>query len=457
MTTIQKAESRLKFKFPYDLQEWIDNGMVMENYHKHTTWSNLVQIDSATSIDDFIRKTDSLGAQCYFSTEHGYPGEWLYCYDICKQTSDAGKRSKMGISKPIRFRYGAEVYWVKDIGAEIEETYTDKDGKIKTRSNKDKTNCHMVLIARNYKGIRKINYIISCAHQEGYYYKPRIDLKLLFTLDPEDVYVTSACIAGHKYEDDIDVWLQVWKHFGDSFFFEYQTHNTDEQAKLNKMLYEVSQKYGIQTIVGLDTHYISDEDCIKRDNLFKRKGIRYDEENGWYLDYPDGPEVFRRLEAQKVLPEEEIFYSMMNTQVFINGCEELQYDNGFKIPILKEFQGYSYEERCKLLQNLLNRGYLAEDADHKSKERIEAIRYEFGEIKESGCVDYFIDNYVLVNKAVKKYGGQLTTTSRGSASSYYCSKLLGFTTLDRFEAEVPIFPERFITKDRILTSHQMPD
>lgn len=36
-------------------------------------------------------------------------------------------------------------------------------------------------------------------------------------------------------------------------------------------------------------------------------------------------------------------------------------------------------------------------------------------------------------------------------------KLLGFTSLDRFESEVPIYPERFITKDRILSSHQMPD
>ena len=83
--------------------------------------------------------------------------------------------------------------------------------------------------------------------------------------------------------------------------------------------------------------------------------------------------------------------------------------------------------------------------------------YEYGEIDGSGTADYFIDNYSLVKLAADKYGGQLTTTSRGSASSYYSSKLLGFTTMDRFEAEVPIYPERFITKDRILSSHQMPD
>lgn len=50
-----KAKERLDFEFPYDLKEWTENmNMLMENYHKHTTWSDLVQIDSATSMEEFI-------------------------------------------------------------------------------------------------------------------------------------------------------------------------------------------------------------------------------------------------------------------------------------------------------------------------------------------------------------------------------------------------------------------
>lgn len=76
----------------------------------------------------------------------------------------------------------------------------------------------MVIVARNYNAMRKLNYILSCAHDEGFYYKPRIDLKSLFTLDKDDVYITSACIVGWKYEDATEIWLNIWKHFGDSFF-----------------------------------------------------------------------------------------------------------------------------------------------------------------------------------------------------------------------------------------------
>lgn len=107
-------------------------------------------------------------------------------------------------------------------------------------------------------------------------------------------------------------------------------------------------------------------------------------------------------------------------------------------------------------QELLSEQY--EKEENQSPERLEGLKYEISQIVESGTADYFLDDYHIIKLATSvDYGGQLTTTSRGSASSYYTSKLLGFTTMDRFESEVPIYPERFITKERIQSSHQMPD
>lgn len=455
------ALERLKFKFPYDVREWIDRmDMKMENYHKHTTWSDLVQIDSATDMIDFMKLSSEYGCQCYFSGEHGYPGEWTYVYDVCKNTENEKFRSSNQMKNSLKFRYSVEAYWVKDRLAEVPEIdrdtgeyKRDKSGEIK--KSKDKTNCHIVLVARNYKAIRKLNYIISMAHDDGFYFKPRIDLDLLFSLSPEDVYVTSACVAGWKYEDAIEIWYRIWQHFKDSFFLEYQTHNTPQQKELNQRIYELSQTYGIQTIIGLDTHYINEEDKIKRDNLLARKSISYDEEDGWYMDFPNGKTVFRRMKDQEVLPDEEILYAMMNTHVFIDGCEETDLDTQFKIPIMDQYKHMDYDQRAEELKRILIDKYGKEEI--QSKERYDGMMYEFGEVHGSGTVDYFLDNNALVKLAVEEYGGQITTTSRGSASSYYSSKLLGFTTMDRFESEVPIYPERFITKDRILSSHQMPD
>ena len=455
MKIADKAKKRLKFKFPYETETWVnDMEMMMENYHKHTTFSDLVQIDSATDIFDFIEKSNVRKCKCYFSGEHGYQGEWLYAYDICKNSNDKKYRKENNLSKSINFRYSSEVYWVKDRLKEYPHGKNEKTREVKY--SKDRTNCHMVIVARTYQAMRKLNYIISMAHDDGFYGKPRIDLDLLFQLDKNDVFVTSACLAGWKYDEAEDIWLKIWKHFGNSFFLEYQTHNTEPQKILNKKIYEMSQKYDIQTIIGLDTHYIDEEDRVKRDNLLKRKGQHYEEEEGWYMDFPSGKEVYERMCNQNVLPKEEIIYSMMNTHIFLNNCEEVDINTEFKIPILPKYQNIDYEGRSNILAELLKSQY-KETETNPSAEKEDGILYEFGEVKGSFTTDYFLDNYELVKLATTKYKGQLTPTSRGSASSYYSSKLLGFTTMDRFESEVPIYPERFITKDRILSSKQMPD
>ena len=440
------AKEKLNFTFPYDIEDWVNNhNMVMENYHRHTTWSDLVQIDSATSINDFMKVHKEYGCQLYFSTEHGYQGQWIKVYDECQKDGN------------LKFRYGAEVYWVKDADAIIQEEYTDKNGESKIREKKDDANCHMVIIARTYEAMRKLNYIISCAHEYGFYRKPRIDLKQLFTLSPDDVYITSACISGWRYEDATEIWIRIWKHFKNSFFLEYQANNTEEQKKINKIICCLHNELGIQTIAGLDTHYLNDEDRIKRDNLLKRKGISYPEEDGWYMDFPTGREFYRRMLEQGVVPEEDIIYSMMNTHVFLHGCEELEYDREFKIPIRPDLVDKSYDERCDILRDQLMEAFSKEDKSRQTEDRKQAIDYELEQYKLSGTADYALSNSKVVRLAIEKYGGHLTTTSRGSASSFYTSKLLGFTTMDRFDAEVPIYPERFITKERILASHQMPD
>lgn len=442
----EAAKNRLKFEFPYDVSDWINNmDMMMENHHRHTTWSDFVQIDSATSIPDFMNLHEKYGCKLFFSTEHGYQGEWLKVYDECEKNGN------------LKFRYGAEVYWVKDVDGIISEEYEDKNGDIKVREKKDDTNCHMVIIARTYNAMRKLNYIISCAHTDGFYRKPRIDLEQLFTLSPDDVYITSACITGWKYSDASEIWLKIWKHFGDSFFLEYQASDTPKQREVNQVITEMNHSLGIQTIAGLDTHYLNEEDRIKRENLLKRKGISYPEEEGWFIDFPTGKEFYNRMLKQGVVSPEDIIYSMMNTHVFVDGCENISINRDFKIPIRPDLQDKTYDERCEVLKDLLYQKFAEEPIENQTAERKEAVDYEFEQYRGSGTADYALSNYALVKLAIEKYGWQLTTTSRGSASSFYTNKLLGFTTMDRFDAEVPIYPERFITKERVIASHQMPD
>lgn len=417
---VKKIIPTLTFKFPYSAEDYVKN-LYLENYHCHKDFSNTSTPDCAESINAYADRVHEFGTKCLYSGEHGSQGNQFQVYKVAE-------------SEHLKYIHSSEVYWVKD------------------RKEKDRANCHMIIAAKNAEGRGDINFALSMANIDGYYYKPRIDLELLFNIPKDNVIVTSACVAGWNYEDAEDIWLKVHKYFGDNFFLEVQYHNTDKQKELNKKILRIAKEHNIQIICGLDSHYVKDENSIKRDQILKYKNINYPDEEGWYLDYPDTKTVIKRFEEQGILNREEIYRAIMNTNVFVSECEEIILDRKFKIPSV--YKDKTYKEKCKIYKDTLNKAYAKEK--EKSEEKADGIRYEAKQVMEAGVVDYFLTSKAIVDDAVQNEGGILTTTSRGSAASFITNKLLGLTTVDRFNADIPIYPERFLTKERVLAG-QMPD
>ncbi|WP_368290959.1 PHP domain-containing protein [Coprococcus sp. RTP21281st1_F1_RTP21281_210402] len=417
---VKKIIPTLTFKFPYSAEDYVKN-LYLENYHCHKDFSNTSTPDCAESINAYADRVHEFGTKCLYSGEHGSQGNQFQVYKVAE-------------SEHLKYIHSSEVYWVKD------------------RKEKDRANCHMIVAAKNAEGRGDINFALSMANIDGYYYKPRIDLELLFNIPKDNVIVTSACVAGWNYKDAEDIWLKIHKYFGDNFFLEVQYHNTDKQKELNKKILRIAKEHNIQIICGLDSHYVKEENAVKRDQILKYKNINYPDEEGWYLDYPDTPTVIKRFEEQGVLNREEIYRAIMNTNVFVAECEEIVLDRKFKIPSV--YKGKTYKEKCKIYKDVLNKAYAKEK--EKSKEKADGIRYEAKQVMEAGVVDYFLTSKAIVDDAIKNEGGILTTTSRGSAASFITNKLLGLTTVDRFNADIPIYPERFLTKERVLAG-QMPD
>lgn len=410
----------MNFKFPYSAEEYAKY-LYLENYHCHKDFSNTSTPDCAESIENYAKRVHEFNAKCLFSGEHGSQGNQFQVYKVAE-------------SEKLKYIHSSEVYWVKN------------------RLEKDRANCHMIVAAKNSEGRGDINFALSIANEDGYYYKPRIDLELLFNIPKDNVIVTSACVAGWNYEDAEDIWIKIHNYFGDNFFLEVQYHNTEKQKKLNEKILRIARENNIQIICGLDSHYVKEENSVKRDQILKYKNVNYPDEDGWYMDYPDTQTVIKRFKEQGVLSDEEIFRAIMNTNVFVSECEEIVLDRTFKIPSV--YKGKTYDEKCKIYKNVLNIAYSKEK--EKSKEKADGIRYEAKEVMEAGVVDYFLTSKAIVDEAVNNQGGILTTTSRGSAASFITNKLLGLTTVDRFNADIPIYPERFLTKERVLAG-QMPD
>lgn len=413
------------------------NEPIWVNYHKHTSLSNRYMKDSPLLPIDYWNELKARygDKSCIYTTvEHGWAGNYFKQYD------DLEKFNKKNGTN-IRWIYGAEAYWVKD------------------RHESDRSNCHIVLLARNDKGRKAINKILSIANKDGYYARPRIDLELIGLLPYDDVMITTACIAfWNKYDDIGDIvrcLVQKFPHF----YLEVQAHNTPEQKELNRRIIQISEGLNVPIIAGCDSHVITESQMLDRDELLKSGNIHYEDEDGWYMDYPTYDVLFERFKQQGVLTDGQIKAAINNTNVLFE-FEDIKLDRSLKVPVIKELRNKTQEERNHIFEQILKNEWLLQKADinkDKLQQYYKEIKHDIGEIEACNMADYFILSYMVMKRGQEKYGGILTPSGRGSAVSMYLNKLLRLTKVDKVNSPVLMYSERFLTKERVLDSHTPPD
>lgn len=401
---------------------------IFQNYHRHAMYTNVRISDSAVTPEAYAKRAVQLGHGILSSCEHGWQGNYYETVKIAK---------KYGL-KPL---IGAEAYWVKD------------------RTEKDRSNCHIFIAAKNERGRQALNDILSEANLTGFYAQPRLDIPLILSLPKDDVIVTTACIAYWRYEEVEEITAKFAKHFGRNFFLEVQYHNTDSQRALNKRILRLHKELNIPLIMGCDSHYIESDQGQARTDFLISKGLTYPDEEGWYLDYPDGDTAYERFAKQCILSHEEICEAMDNTNIFLE-VEEYDspiFNTDIKMPSL--YPNLSQEEKNAEYQKLVWGGW-EEYKQSIPKEQWDLYESEIAKeiktVEDTRMADYFINNYHIIRKG-KENGGWLTKSGRGSAVSFITNMLLGFTEVDRIAAKVHMYPERFMSTTRILQSGSLPD
>ena len=432
------------------------------NYHKHTSLSHRYNKDSPLVPMDYFKEYAKLGHKgiptIYSTVEHGWQGNYFKIYsDLEKFNSKQLETNPNYV--PIKFIFGTEAYWVKD------------------RFEKDSSNCHIILLAKNDNGRKKINRAIYESFNSGYYYKNRMDLDILLSLPKDDIFVTTSCIAfWNKYTiDDRDlpfgdntnivdyskideIVLKLFNHFTD-FYLEVQYHNTQSQKELNKHIIELHNKYNIPIICGLDSHIINESQWEDREDLLKANKIYYEDENGWYMDMPNIEEIIKRFQEQGVLTDEEIYEAINNTNKTLE-FEDIILDKSLKVPTPIKYQHLTQEERNQKLKDIVEYEWNEQYSDmnqDKIDEYITEINNNLNEVFACGMADYFLMNYEVMKLGQEKYGGILTPSGRGSGVSFFLNKILRFTKVDKINSDVIMYAERFLTATRILESHTAPD
>lgn len=407
----------------------------LEYYHVHTSYSNcLTQPDSTMFIKDYAEEYRRRGQQHVLClSEHGNRSNVWEQFDLCENFRN-DKTNPYDL-KPLA---AAEVYFVPDRFAE-------------TEGHKDDRNFHLVLVAKGMEGFYQLNEAISEANLTGFYKRARVDFDILEKLDYKNFICTTACVAGPVRDENYErLCLQLHEIFKENFYLEVQDHQQQIQKEINTKVLRLYSKYRWPLIFGTDSHYIKPEDAALRKELLLSAKINYGDEDEFILDLPTPEQAYDRLMRQGVLVRARIEEAMENTLI-LREFEGVKFTKEKKIP--NAYPDMSLDERNELYRKLVLTEY-TEKAGNPSEEERSELEHEMNTMTETQTADYPLLMKKVVDRGIE-YGGVLTKTGRGSGASFATNFAMGFTSINRLTAPVKMYPERFISADRL--ANGLPD
>jgi DNA polymerase-3 subunit alpha len=215
--------------------------------HTHSEYSLL---DGASRLEELCAKAEALGMPAIALTDHGVMFGVLDFYEAARRH---GVKPIVGVEAYVapRSRFDRNP-------GEDEEKYR-----------------HLTLLARNEEGYRNLLRLVTDAHLEGFYHRPRIDKDLLAERSG-GLIALSGCLASEtarlllagqldRARDVVGTYRDI---FGpDGFYLELQDHGLAEQKQVNPLLISLSKSLGIPLVATNDIHYTEKEHARPHDVL----------------------------------------------------------------------------------------------------------------------------------------------------------------------------------------------
>ena len=385
--------------------------------HVHTEYSLL---DGLNKIKNLVAKIKDMGMKSLAITDHGNLYGAIEFYKTCQ---------KEGV-KPI---IGCEMY------------LSPKKVDVKTPANKK--NYHLTLLAKNNQGYKNLMKLVSISHLKGFYYKPRIDFKLLKKYH-HGLICLSGCVQGeiaqkiidNKIESAKKTALKYQKLFKDDFYLEVQSHpNMKDQDLANQHIYVISRQLGIPLVATNDAHYLEKKDAFAQDVLVMIS-TQTTIENKNRLSMIDIPDFYIKSPKEMAKLFEKYPDAIKNTTKIADKCN-LDIEIGkwyfpqFKLPKKETDQTWLTKKTYFKAEKLYGKSL--------SKQIKQRLEYELEIICSKGYAAYF-----LIMEDFIKWTEMNNTAvnTRGSAAGSLVSYVLGITSVDPLVYQLPF--ERFLNKQR---------
>ncbi len=388
--------------------------------HLHTQYSLL---DGACRIDRLMDKLASMGHTACAITDHGAMYGVVDFYLACQAR---------GIHPVI----GSEVYVCEDM-----------DDKASAARDYN----HLILLCENDTGYHNLVKLVSEGFTRGFYYKPRVDYKLL-QAHSEGLIALSACLSGAIPRllldgRDGDARKAAQRYidiFGkDNFFIELMDHGLAEQKQVLSPLIKLAREMGLGLVATNDCHYIDQKDAEAQEVLMCiQTGKTLLDENRMKME-TDQLFVKSEDEMRRLFPG--LDEAIENTGKIAQRCH-VEFD--FNSRHLPRFPVAAGQDPAALLEQLCRKG-LSEKYGPDRADAHERLDYELGVIRSMGFVDYFLIVWDFIKYA--KDNGILVGPGRGSGAGSIVAYSLNITSIDPLKYNL-LF-ERFLNPERI----SMPD
>ncbi len=410
--------------------------MKFAHLHLHTEYSLL---DGAIRINDLTKICEKFDMPAIAMTDHGNMyGAYKFNQKIIAYNQKVdeynAKPENTQKKEHIKGIIGCEFYCCPD--------HTQKLGRADTS--------HLILLAKNMQGYQNLCRLNSIAFIDGFYYKPRIDYKLLEKYH-EGLICLSACIVGdipkyilaRQFDEAEKLALKFKEMFGDDFYFEVQNHNLPEELFVRTKLREMGEKLGIKLVATNDCHYLTKDDAEVQDVLMciaMKKTL--DDPNRMKFNAPEYY-VKTREEMEKALPGFDD--ALNNTLEIAEKCEQIELKKADLIPGYTPDDGSTPEE---FLRKITEQG-LKEKYAEITPEIRERVEYEMGLINKMKFTEYFLIVWDFINWA-EEHNIQVGP-GRGSGAGSIIAYAIGITKVEPLKYNL-LF-ERFINPERV----SMPD
>ena len=351
--------------------------------------------------------------------------------------------------------YGAVAFYQAARNAGIKpiigvETYVARRSMADREGKADAQPYHLILLAKSWTGYQNLCRIVTDAHLDGYYYKPRIDRDYLAT-HSEGLVGLSACLNGEvaralETGDEQEAGRIAGSYreiLGDgNFFFELQDHGLPEQRRLNQQLIRIGPQLGIPLVATNDLHYVRREQSEAHDVLLC-VGTASNLDTPGRMRF-ESPEFYLKTAAQMAALFGDLPEAISNTRRIAEMVDlELPFGQ-LRLPDFPVPAGHTVES---WLRAECQRG-LAERYGEVTELLQRRLDYELDVIIRMGYAGYFLIVADFVRFAREQ---RIATTCRGSAPGSIVTYTLGITPVDPIHYELPF--ERFLNPDRVT----MPD